>query len=538
MNEAQTLFRDAVLAIRNGEDPENARKMLMQSLKLNPQNEMGWLWLARTLDEPRQKMDCIERALKLNPDNEQAQAMREETLQSLFQPRKTTTQTTAITPNTLATTPVPMQAAPPPVPAEPAPLATPPKKVTQTIAPVKSTQTSTVRKTQTGTFAAGAGGGGELAIPDKRRTTSTGRTIPAHQRRELSLTERRRIDILLDKANKLLEAENTEDAIEQWVKVLQIQHDHEEAMRNSVRFLSKLGYMEDAKELVWRAINGGTDHPSVYLTAIEIAERENEKQLADELRGDVVRLPQANEGVVITIADYYMRIKQNHRAIEILKQSLESHPDSQKILIRLGDLYHEQDREREAALYYDRAAALGTGTKEGKAADKKMKNYVPIMTDKERGSLMMAWREAFGFGAAALLLAFQDAGLNLLRLGVGRWAGVGLAVFGGYLLVTATSSPQQQGLAKLFGGHVPSSGYDGEEHGGVIQQETVLPIIPTPVRAVLGLVGGLMLVGAFALVFGTALGLLLHPVAPDVPSFCDVAPYFENDALNRLVGCF
>ncbi len=506
MNEAQTLFRDAVIAIRNNDDRENARKMLMQSLKLQPHNEMAWLWLARTLDEPRQQMDCIERALKINPENEQALAMREELLTAVITPaKKKTTQTT----NALA-----------PVPPLPKPVST---QTTQTLAVPPITPPIPAL---------------EDADPDTRHTTSGQRTIPAHQRRELSLTEKRRVSLLLDKANKRIENDDVETAIEQWVKVLQIQYDHEEAMRNSVRYLSKLGYMEDAKELVWRAINSGTDHPSIYLTAIEIAEREKDSKTADDLRDDVVQLPQANESVVIMIADYYIRTKNNARAIQILKESLDSHPKSQKILLRLGDLHNEINKERVAAMYYDRAAALGTGTKEGKTADKRMKDYVPIMTDNERGSIFMAWREALGFGAAFLLLAFQDAGLNMLRLGAGRWAGVGLGVVGGYLLITATSSPQQRGLARLLGGNVPDEGYDGEEHGGVIQEQTTLPMIPVPVRAVLGLIGSVMLVGAFALVFSTALRLLANPVRPELPSFCDVAPFFENDTLNDLIGCF
>jgi tetratricopeptide (TPR) repeat protein len=531
VNEAQTLFRDAVLVIRNESDNEKARSMLMQSLKINPQNEMGWLWLARVLEQPRQQMDCIERALKINPENEQALAMRDELLEGLLKPKKTTTQTTTVLPNTATTTNT-IKAVPTKttttVPVVQQQLAPPtPKKKTQTLT---TTALAAVTTTTLGDH-----------TPDVKRTTTTGRTIPARQRRQLSLPEKRRIDAMLDKANQLVENNEIEAGIELWVKVLQVQDDHEEAMRNAVRYLSKLGYMDDAKELIWRAINNGTDHPSVYLTAIEIADREKDAETADGLRTDVVQLPQANENVVIMIADYYIRTKHNERAVEILKGSLDSHPMSQKILIRLGDLYNEKHNEREAVMYYDRAAQIGTSTKEGKTADKKMKDYVPVMTDKERGSWFMAWREAFGFGAAFLMLAFQDAGLNLLRLGLGRWVGVGIGILGGYLLVTATSSPQQRKLAKLLGGQVPENGYDDEEHGGVIEKETQLPIIPVAARIVLGLIGSILIVGAFALVFSTAIRLVMDQTRPTLPEFCEAImwePYFYNyDEFRHLVGC-
>ena len=39
----------------------------MQSLKIEPKNEMAWLWLSKTMVEPHKKLQCLERALKLNP---------------------------------------------------------------------------------------------------------------------------------------------------------------------------------------------------------------------------------------------------------------------------------------------------------------------------------------------------------------------------------------------------------------------------------------------------------------------------------------
>jgi hypothetical protein len=50
-----------------------------------------------------------------------------------------------------------------------------------------------------------------------------------------------------------------------------------------------------------------------------------------------------------------------------------------------------------------------------------------------------------------------------------------------------------------------------------------------------------MLVGAFMLVFSTALRLLVDPVSPNLPEFCRVMswePYlYSFDELRNLVGC-
>ena len=72
--DAQTLFREGVLVLRDQKDVARARQLLTQSLKLDPNNEMAWLWLSRTTDDPQKKLQCVERALRLNPKNEQALA--------------------------------------------------------------------------------------------------------------------------------------------------------------------------------------------------------------------------------------------------------------------------------------------------------------------------------------------------------------------------------------------------------------------------------------------------------------------------------
>jgi tetratricopeptide (TPR) repeat protein len=319
----------------------------------------------------------------------------------------------------------------------------------------------------------------------------------------------------LTKAKTLLEQNDPEGAIEQWVGVLEIQPDHEEALANAVRYLSRLKYMDDARELVWNALNKGTTHPSVYLTAIDIAKYQKNFSEADDLRLKLASLPAADENLVVSIVDHFLHNSQEAQALEVLQNAVESHPKSQRLLIRLADLTKEQGRTQDSFELYDRAARLGSNTKEGKDADEKLLEFAPSLTDQERGSVLLAVREAAGFGVVFLLMAWQDAGLNLLHLGINRLVGIIISILGGYLLITATSSPAQQPLARWLGGVVPEPPEkplnDFEAASIAPQSVSNIPAITFPTRLALGAAGSILIVLAFWLVFSTAIGLLNNP---------------------------
>lgn len=452
--DAKNLFQRGVDAIR-ANDPAEGQRLLMQSLRLNPNSDLAWLWLARTFtDNPTRRRQALERALKVNPQNAKAQEL-------------------------LA-------------------------KMNGDGSPVGTQHTASVPLTPP------IGADGELV---RERP-------PVKRPRQSNATEQRQISALLKKADLLLEQENLEGAIAEWVHILEIQVDHEDAMRNAVKHLVKLNYADDAKELLWRAIDAGTDHPSIYLTAIDFAKRDSDHDQLEHLREAIVRLPTVDEGVITRIVDDYLKVGEQKKARAILKDGLDTYPDSQKLLIKMGNLLEEIGRPSEATIYYNRAAKVNLKSKEGREADKKLSQHAPVLTDRERGSLALAGREAAAFGVAFLLLAWQDAGLNLLRLGMTRGLGVLLSVAGGYLVITATSSPQQMPLAQMLGGVQPPK-IKGErliikkEGSGALEEPTELPIIPMNLRYVLGAVGAVLLIVAFVLVFSTALELLFDPVPAD-----------------------
>jgi hypothetical protein len=164
---------------------------------------------------------------------------------------------------------------------------------------------------------------------------------------------------------------------------------------------------------------------------------------------------------------------------------------------------------------------LGTSTQAGREADKKLLNFVPVLTDRERGSVLLAWREAAGFGLIFLLLGWQDSGLDLLQMDMNHWLGVILGLVGGYLVITATSSPQQRGLAAVLGGSPPDKKKKNEDDDpnaikiGALEEPSELPIIPPVFRLVFGMGGAILLIVAFTMTFDRAINLIANPIIPD-----------------------
>jgi tetratricopeptide (TPR) repeat protein len=550
--DAKTLFQEGVVAIRDHKDSAKGRDLLMQSLKIEPKNEMAWLWLSRTMDEPQKKIQCLERALKLNPTNEQTKALIS----------KLSTSATASSNGSSAS--AAPRSTPPPVK-----LSTPPP---QAKAPAPKSETSDWNSLRISTNEMNAVGGNSLnpqvsaemedmgltpdlgavlnvtnevkgaavkritsevalaeapeprgGLKDLRETygedePSTPAPVKSAPRKKLTPAETTQIKNYLNQAQALLNKNKTEEAIEQWVRVLEIEIDNETALGNAVRYLSRLKYIDDARELVWNALDSGTTHPSIYLTAIDIAKYQGQEGEADDLRLKLVRLPEAGEKTVLSIVEHFVE-HAPPKALEALDLAIPVYPKSQKLTFRRAQLAETMGLRKEAATYYEEAAQLGTRSKEGQLADKKLTEFMPHQTDKERGSIGLAIREAFGIGFVYLLMGFQDAGLNLLLLGPSRIGGIIMSIVGGYLLVTATSSPQQKPLASLLGGSIPApkpkaKTPDGKEDvvkaimGDPDEEETQLPVIPTAVRVVIGIAGAALLVAAFVLVFSAAISLL------------------------------
>ena len=64
-------LQQAVTAIKEG-DKDTGRKLLLEILKTDPNNENALLWLSTTTNDVKKKQQCMERVLAINPNNEHA----------------------------------------------------------------------------------------------------------------------------------------------------------------------------------------------------------------------------------------------------------------------------------------------------------------------------------------------------------------------------------------------------------------------------------------------------------------------------------
>ena len=476
---AQTLYEQGVVAIRDQGDLKRGQALLKQSLQQNPHNDMVWLWLTRTVRDPQTRLDYVERALRINPANEHAQKLKAKLQAQL----PLTTEESPIARSVIVPLVIIEDSPQPPVPIP-----------SRDMAP-------------------------QGAPTMQKLPASTAKTVEV----PVTKAEKNRIIQLMQRAEAYLEAGETESAVKQWVEVLSIRVDYEEALAKASGHLWRLHFQDDARELIGRAILAGTTIPTVYMTAIDMAERQGDYEEAEALRERIANLPDADEQLLVTVVDYYEKRVQPEQAMQFIGRALEANPRRQKLLLRMGEMLEDQNRPEAALAYYDQVVRLGVRSTAGKQADKRLARAVPVITDRERSSVVLALRETIGIMMFYLIMAWQDAGLNLLELGLRRWVGVLLGFIGGYLLITATSSPQQDPIASWLGGDLPDGpgklkiDVPHSKPGQAKQDPTGLPIIDADARYALGFVGVVVLMLAFWLVFYRSIGLVIDYPPPYMP---------------------
>jgi hypothetical protein len=67
-NDTTGLIRQGIAAFKAG-DRAQAARLFHQVTQSDPQNQMGWLWLAGCLDDDNEKRHCLERARDINPQS-------------------------------------------------------------------------------------------------------------------------------------------------------------------------------------------------------------------------------------------------------------------------------------------------------------------------------------------------------------------------------------------------------------------------------------------------------------------------------------
>jgi tetratricopeptide (TPR) repeat protein len=69
--QARNLRRQGIAAAKAGQN-DQARTLLQQSIRLEPNNEAAWIWLASIARDQRERLFCFQKLLEINPGNETA----------------------------------------------------------------------------------------------------------------------------------------------------------------------------------------------------------------------------------------------------------------------------------------------------------------------------------------------------------------------------------------------------------------------------------------------------------------------------------
>lgn len=117
--QAKELRRQGIAAAKAGQK-DQARQLLQQSLRIDPNSEAGWLWLTSVARDQRERLFCLNKLLDINPNNDMALQSLQQlglTREQLRQSQQTGGQPT----QSASLAPAPTRAAPAAQPAAPAP---------------------------------------------------------------------------------------------------------------------------------------------------------------------------------------------------------------------------------------------------------------------------------------------------------------------------------------------------------------------------------------------------------------------------------
>lgn len=291
-----------------------------------------------------------------------------------------------------------------------------------------------------------------------------------------------------------------EGALRIYLDILDWNPAHGPATTQAARLLADLKVLTEAAVVLDRSITAGNRDPAVYLALAEIRLHRgggDPWQVLEALR----RLPGLLPGHLLHAADLYWSQAEYKTALELLHEAEQRDPHYQPTLMRFAEAYRDLRHPERARQYLQRVVDLGARTPLGRRAEGILLEVSPHVPRYIQTNLIYALREVVGIFLLYACLAILDAGLTLSGIGLAGWVGMLLSVAGGYLLVSATSSPSQwvfqRFLAEPDEAPAPSG---GEAYLPAMTSEKPLPALPLEARAVLGTVGGVLLAVAIVLV--------------------------------------
>ncbi|MBE7553927.1 MAG: hypothetical protein HS126_22915 [Anaerolineales bacterium] len=64
-------LQQAITALKAG-DKVTGKQLLIETIKVNPNNEAAWLWMTQAVNTNQERSKCLQNVLKINPNNKLA----------------------------------------------------------------------------------------------------------------------------------------------------------------------------------------------------------------------------------------------------------------------------------------------------------------------------------------------------------------------------------------------------------------------------------------------------------------------------------
>lgn len=333
----------------------------------------------------------------------------------------------------------------------------------------------------------------------------------------------RRAAGLLVIAGQKRDAGDLSGALEIYRDVLRGDPTHAEALAESVRILSRQRRLSEASDWVAYAIQAGNRDPAAYVSLAELRLLQGGGDPWEPLLA-MRQLPGLNPHHMLGAASVYWKHGRLRESLEALHAAEKMAPVDTTVLMRLAKAYEELGYQDRSEQYLKRIVDQGTRSQVEQEAEDLLLERNPHIPRHVQVSMLYALREVFGIGIFFVLIAILDAGVSIAEISLAGWSGVLLSLVGGYLLVSATSSPAQRVFQRFLTQPVvqsPQPAIQAFLPGGATVEDA--PMLPVELRYVLGTIGAAMLVVAVVLVLHNSLAATAQTLrvvsAGHVPDF-------------------
>lgn len=405
----QKLLNEGIAAARAGQK-EQAQQLLLQVTDRDETNLLAWLWLSGVVKTRSEQEICLENVLTLDPQHQVA-------LQALARLR---------------------QQLPPARPAPPTPPPEPVASRSTTLHP-QSLTPNLPSQTPAKTTPAKTGQGN---CPFCRQPASTIATSCPHCKLPLVVlcpacgTEtdveqkscaachqalgnyRRPVEFFWGLGLAYQENERYEEALKAWQAVEILEPDYPDLHLHLGETQVGLGRLDRATRSFEQALKSNPNSPQVYYA------------LGEALR---------HRGEIEQAYPYYLKVT-----------NLD--PQNGLAWLRLGQLYEQARRSKDAAQAYNRAAKL---LETGSAESRQVRQQLEVLRPSLPEGMMTGWaeltRQMSGPVLVCVLAVLLDSGLRPWWIGWSGWLALLVAVLGVFLWVSGDSLPRNPLICQLVG---------------------------------------------------------------------------------------